>query len=735
MITTQIEKDLIFDINSITNKVSHKYYTNNDARNKEIEENAKAFKKLLIAQLRGEENILNTIEKKIENQQNITYDDFSHIFDGYISKDYYSYIVNIFKDIWNGVSININKLASHINTFFQNKKVKYGTIGILFATLVLTTLYSGSNSEVDIIKGDIDSEIATSAKSNFNKYNLSIQDVLNGISYKTTPEINYLNTNVDYRTSTVNYEFDKMLEFAPTTYYTPETIKIEENIKLEKEKIKLKEEIDIIKITNLKIQRDKEIIKIDEDNEYEINKYNNIIRTLYSKRDLISKDLKTKQKYFLSLLSASIWKTKVLTLKTKASNWQTKYITFFKENIYNLNLDSLLDETEFIDDSIIAIIDEFNIFKTKTLELINKYENTIYGKEIYNIEEELESSKSVYAIIMGKLYETLSPDGVIGEKINSIIENYDTKINKYKTLLEDINTTVNDQKYNIDNYYNSQIENLVNSNSEEFLINNYRIIIGDGIFNIDNKYIGIQKLGQGGNGSVYYAIDIINTKFVIIKKMDKSDKSENEIENLKLVSSDCSEYFTCMLDNFEKDGFSYIVMESLPTYQSMDNNYLTIKERPKILSTLLNNIINGVNKLHSMNITHGDIKLQNIIVDANTGKMKFIDFTTGCTSDESCNKINLFTAQYFHPELYYKFGNSEMSFNDYVKDDKWAIGIIIYKIITDKFPSNSYNNNLREYMESYSFLEDPNKPIIEEYLKNLSIETNTKYIDINNFLN
>ena len=723
MITTQIEKDLIFDINSITNKVSHKYYTNNYARNEEIEENAKAFKKLLIAQLRGEENILNTIEKKIENQQNITYDDFSHIFDGYISKDYYSYIVNIFKDIWNGVSININKLASHINTFFQNKKVKYGTIGILFATLVLTTLYSGSNSEIDIIKGDIDNEIATSAKSNFNKYNLSIQDVLNGISYKTTPEINYLNTNVDYRMSTVNYEFDKMLEFAPTTYYTPEIIKIEENIKLEKEKIKLKEEIDIIKITNLIIQRDKEIIKIDEDNEYEINKYNNIIKILYSKSDLISKDLLTKRKNFLDLIYANTWEIKDIT----------SMIIVFKENIYNLNLDSLLDETEFIDDSIIAIIDEFNGFKTKTLELINKYENTVYGKEIYNIKEKIKSSKRVYDILRSQLANTVS--SVIYKKINSIIENYDTKINKYKTLLEDINTTVNDQKYNIDNYYNSQIENLVNSNSEEFLINNYRIIIGDGIFNIDNKYIGIQKLGQGGNGSVYYAIDIINTKFVIIKKMDKSDKSENEIENLKLVSSDCSEYFTCMLDNFEKDGFSYIVMESLPTYQSMDNNYLTIKERPKILSTLLNNIINGVNKLHSMNITHGDIKLQNIIVDANTGKMKFIDFTTGCTSDESCNKINLFTAQYFHPELYYKFGNSEMSFNDYVKDDKWAIGIIIYKIITDKFPSNSYNNNLREYMESYSFLEDPNKPIIEEYLKNLSIETNTKYIDINNFLN
>lgn len=723
MTTTQIEQDLIVDINSITTIESHKYYTNDYARNKEIEENAKAFKKLLIAELRGEEHILNTIEKKIENHQNITYDDFSHIFDGYISKDYYYYIVNIFKDIWNGVSININKLASHINTFFQNKKVKYGTIGILFATLVLTTLYSGSNSSSDIIKGDIDKEITTLAKSNFNKYNLSIQDVLKGISYKTTPEINYLNTNVDYRTSNVNYEFDKMLEFAPTTYYTPETIKIEENIKLEKEKIKLKEEIDIIKITKLKIQRDKEILKIDEDNEYQINKYNNIIKTLNYKSDSISKDLITKRKDFLDLIYDNNWEIKDIT----------SMIIVFKENIYNLNLDGLLDETEFIDDSIIAIIDEFNIFKTKTLKLINEYENTVYGKEIYNIKEKIKSSKRVYDILRSRLVNTVSV--VIYKKINSIIEIYNNEINKYKIILEDINTIVNEQKYNIDKYYNTQTDNLVNSNSEEFLINNYRIIIGDGIFNIDDKYIGIQKLGEGGNGSVYYAIDIINTKFVIIKKMDKSEKSENEISNLKLVSSDCSEYFTCMLDNFEKDEFSYIVMESLPTYQSIDNNYLTIKERPKILSTLLNNIVNGVNKLHSMGITHGDIKLQNIIADANTGKMKFIDFTTGCTSDESCNKINLFTFQYFHPELYYKFENRDMSFNDYVKDDKWAIGILIYKIITNEFPSDPYNNNLREYMKYYSFLEDPNKPIIEEYLKNLSIETNTKYIDINNFLN
>jgi len=91
-------------------------------------------------------------------------------------------------------------------------------------------------------------------------------------------------------------------------------------------------------------------------------------------------------------------------------------------------------------------------------------------------------------------------------------------------------------------------------------------------------------------------------------------------------------------------------------------------------------IIEGIFYLHSKNIFHRDIKLENIIIE-NKSLIKIIDFGFGTWSPR--NKfLNFFcgTPSYMPPEIILK--------KDYLGEfaDIWSIGILLYTILCGAFP-------------------------------------------------
>ena len=84
--------------------------------------------------------------------------------------------------------------------------------------------------------------------------------------------------------------------------------------------------------------------------------------------------------------------------------------------------------------------------------------------------------------------------------------------------------------------------------------------------------------------------------------------------------------------------------------------------------------------MHSKDIVHRDLKLDNILVD-NSDQVKLIDFgfATKCESKE---KLSFFcgTPHYMDPDLVQKkayYGHAS---------DVWALGVILFIILSGKMP-------------------------------------------------
>jgi len=91
-------------------------------------------------------------------------------------------------------------------------------------------------------------------------------------------------------------------------------------------------------------------------------------------------------------------------------------------------------------------------------------------------------------------------------------------------------------------------------------------------------------------------------------------------------------------------------------------------------------IIEGLLYLHEQNITHRDIKLENIIIKNKT-EIKIIDFGFSVIAAKD-KLLNFFcgTPNYMPPEIILK--------KDYLGEfsDIWSIGILLYTILCGSFP-------------------------------------------------
>ena len=134
----------------------------------------------------------------------------------------------------------------------------------------------------------------------------------------------------------------------------------------------------------------------------------------------------------------------------------------------------------------------------------------------------------------------------------------------------------------------------------------------------------------------------------------------------------------------EPNGFNYIVMEYLDcaSLESLKSNICQSRE----IREIFKQISDGIQYLHSMNIIHRDIKLDNIVQIKNSNKVKIIDLDTLCVNESryrnfhgiiyiTPNLANLPNLHYNHP------GNAL----DYDKSvDIWCLGVLLYELITKK---------------------------------------------------
>lgn len=199
----------------------------------------------------------------------------------------------------------------------------------------------------------------------------------------------------------------------------------------------------------------------------------------------------------------------------------------------------------------------------------------------------------------------------------------------------------------------------------------------------ENRYDIIQFLGKGAHGDVHLAVDRLENKNVSVELVRRDDVD-------KYVHSEATNHRLCFnhpqiiqfKEIFVTDEHLILVMEHMSS--------MTLKEyldqRKKLLEDearwLFQQLILGVDFCHKRGIMCRDLKLENLVINANKAKplLKIREFGASKIDDEQLNKSLVGTGPYIAPDILIQ--NSY----DGKAADVWACGVMLYCIVTGNFP-------------------------------------------------
>lgn len=213
-----------------------------------------------------------------------------------------------------------------------------------------------------------------------------------------------------------------------------------------------------------------------------------------------------------------------------------------------------------------------------------------------------------------------------------------------------------------------------------------------GIGKIENYVLG-RALGQGAYASVRLATNKQTKQKVAIKIYEKHKLCDirkktgvkREIYILKKLNHP---YTIKLLETIDDNKQVSLVTEYVGG--SSLHWYLRRKIERKIpeqeAKRLFMQILAGVHYVHSLNIAHRDIKLENILLDADQN-VKIIDFGfSTCSPKEKRVKLFCGTPSYMSPEI---VNNQEYSGQ---AADVWALGVLLFAMLCGSFPFTGVND-------------------------------------------
>ena len=160
---------------------------------------------------------------------------------------------------------------------------------------------------------------------------------------------------------------------------------------------------------------------------------------------------------------------------------------------------------------------------------------------------------------------------------------------------------------------------------------------------------------------------------------------QREIKILKKMSNP---YIIKVYETLETNKYIAIVMEyvkgyNLSTYLKRKNSGKLTEDEAKVI---FRQIVNGISYCHKYSVAHRDIKLDNILVNE-YGGVKIIDFGfSTCIPNNKKVKMFCGTPSYMAPEIILRTSYSGPP------ADIWALGILLYSILSASFPFQATNN-------------------------------------------
>ena len=246
------------------------------------------------------------------------------------------------------------------------------------------------------------------------------------------------------------------------------------------------------------------------------------------------------------------------------------------------------------------------------------------------------------------------------------------------------------ERKNSSGYGSSGGGSFLSNDESSISISNKLFITDISEFLPSKKYKILDKLGSGSFGKVFLAQNKYTKEKVAMKEIKKANKdllSDGEIKDeIDILKSLDHPDIVRIIESFNTKDSYVLVTEYCEGGELYDQVRNQLSETQ--IAVIFKQLLSGLAYLHSHNIVHRDLKLENILIQEiekskTTGEdlfnIKIIDFGTARIFDNKKKPQSIVGSSYYiAPEvLNQKYGK---------ECDLWSVGVILYMFIVGHAP-------------------------------------------------
>lgn len=231
---------------------------------------------------------------------------------------------------------------------------------------------------------------------------------------------------------------------------------------------------------------------------------------------------------------------------------------------------------------------------------------------------------------------------------------------------------------------------------------------GSVLYTAFDEFRLIRPIGQGGNGTVFEAVDSME-EHVAIKIVDMYELSKDKKRRFKNEINTCQKTkhpnIIEVTDAGSTDSGRY-AFYVMPLYQKTLRNKIREGIQPQDAIEIFDSLLTGLAYAHDKGIYHRDIKPENILFSENSNQCVIADFGIAhipveemVTTVETKIGDRMANFQYAAPEQ----KNKEASVDG--RADVFAAGLILNEMLTGQLIGSSGYRKIGEVYPEYSFLD------------------------------